>query len=91
MTLKYWLGWAPKERRRDQPLLHRLPAPGPHRLPRVELALPAVGAAVGTLAHETMHVARIYDEGIADCYAMQLTPRQHRVSVPSRMPITCGR
>jgi hypothetical protein len=40
---------------------------------RVELALPAVGAAVGTLAHETMHVARVYDEGIADCYAMQLT------------------
>ena len=37
------------------------------------IALPAAGAAVGTLAHETVHVAGIPDEGIADCYAMQLT------------------
>jgi hypothetical protein len=33
----------------------------------------ATGAAVGTLAHEAMHIAGFHDEGIADCYAMQLT------------------
>ena len=33
----------------------------------------AFATAVSTLAHEAMHVAGIWDEGIADCYALQLT------------------
>jgi hypothetical protein len=38
-----------------------------------ESASLATGAAVGTLAHEAVHVSGIDDEGITDCYAMQLT------------------
>ena len=32
-----------------------------------------VATAVATLAHEAMHAASIHSEGIAECYAMQLT------------------
>jgi hypothetical protein len=38
-----------------------------------ESASLATGAAVGTLAHEAVHVSGIEDEGVTDCYAMQLT------------------
>ena len=72
-ALEYWLGWATKGRG-----MINLSYLACLQLDRIayrdgRLALPATGSAVGTLAHETMHVAGISDEGIADCYAMQLT------------------
>jgi hypothetical protein len=70
---KYWLGWI-----RGTRGMVNLSYPACVQLDRiahlgVRLPLVTAGAAVGTLAHETMHVAGILDEGIADCYAMQLT------------------
>jgi hypothetical protein len=71
--LKYWLGWI-----RGKRGVINLSYPACVQLDRiayqdVQLPLVTTGAAVGTLAHETMHIAGILDEGIADCYAMQLT------------------
>ena len=34
-----------------------------------------VAKAIGTVAHEALHVAGVHDEGAAECYAIQLTPR----------------
>jgi hypothetical protein len=70
---RYWLGWV----RGDRGVIN-LSYPACKHLDDVayrgeEPASQATGAAVGTLAHELMHVAGISDEGIADCYAMQLT------------------
>jgi hypothetical protein len=71
--LEYWLGWVRGERG-----VINLSYPACKHLDDIayrngQLALLATGAAVGTLAHEAMHIAGYYDEGIADCYAMQLT------------------
>jgi hypothetical protein len=70
---KYWLGWAPRHRS-----VVNLSYPACQLLDAVAYrdgrsALPDVSAAVGTLAHEAMHVAGIVDEGIAECYSLQLT------------------
>jgi hypothetical protein len=70
---RYWLGWV----RGDWGVIN-LSYPVCKHLDEVayrneEPTSQATGAAVGTLAHEMMHVAGISDEGIADCYAMQLT------------------
>src|SRR5262245_18799452 len=69
----FWLGWVPRGRR-----VINLSYLACLQLDRISyhdsrLALPATGAAVGSLAHEAMHVAGIHDEGIAECYGMQLT------------------
>src|SRR5262245_65461483 len=69
----FWLGWVPRGRR-----VINLSYLACLQLDRIayhdsRLALPATGAAVGSLAHEAMHVAGIHDEGIAECYGMQLT------------------
>jgi hypothetical protein len=68
-----WLGWVPRGRR-----VINLSSLACLQLDRIayhdsSLALPATGAAVGALAHEAMHVAGIHDEGVAECYGMQLT------------------
>jgi hypothetical protein len=72
-TLKYRSGWAPK----DQGVIN-LSDNVCSQLDRIaynheRLELLMTGNAVGTLAHEAVHVAGIDDEGITDCYAMQLT------------------
>jgi hypothetical protein len=70
---RFWLGWVPRGRR-----VINLSSLACLQLDRItyhdsSLALPATGAAVGALAHEAMHVAGIHDEGVAECYGMQLT------------------
>ena len=72
-TAPYWLGWV-----RGNRGIINLSYPACVHLDRIayddaRLTSLQVGAAVGTLAHEAMHVAGIHDEGVADCYAMQLT------------------
>jgi hypothetical protein len=71
--LRYWLGWVIRKRdviNLSYPVCKQLDSLT-DRSSRPDLA--DTSAAVGTLAHETMHVAGIADEGIAECYAMQLT------------------
>ena len=73
-ALEYWLGWALEGRGSDQPLVPRLPAARPDRLPRTgtSTCLPPAPPSAPLHTRRCTSLAST-TRGSADCYAMQLT------------------